>query len=82
MLAIDRETPHTAPLLPALPLLSRLAEALLEHWPGHRGHLLRSFASHDAHGLTILERVAARVLRLAEDDDEGLPRLCADYRYL
>lgn len=82
MLAIDRETTHTAPLLPALPLLSRLSQALLEHWPGHRGHLLRSFASHDAQGLQILERVAARVLRLAEDDDEGLPRLCADYRYL
>lgn len=69
-------------LLTPYPQLSRLAQAQLLRWPEHRGHLARSFGSHDGTGLRILEQVASLVLRLSGQDGHGLPALCADYRYV
>jgi 2-polyprenyl-3-methyl-5-hydroxy-6-metoxy-1,4-benzoquinol methylase len=58
--------------------LRRLVAATLDAWPEHERFLARRFA--DANHLSHANELADAVLRL--QPAEGLPQLCADYRWM
>lgn len=68
--------------LTGYPCLAQLSGAQLSIWPEHRSYLSKSYASHGAAEMVVLERMADLVLKLARAHRGGLDSLCADYRFV
>ena len=70
--------------LSTYPALQSLVAHQLEVWPEHAPSLARSFESRSPATLAIGEEAAEMIMRLAASAaaDEGLHRVCRDYRYL
>ena len=64
------------------PSLDSLTQAQLAVWPEHKTYLTKSYRIHNTQVMTVLERMADLVLKLAKAHAGGLKDLCADYRFV